>query len=158
MPIYEYICEDCNVIFSFMSKVISPESAPKCPRCSSRSMKKQLSTFSSSSEKADLGTDFDEKRVEHAFDRLLEGAEKLTAENAGEVTSLMESFVKKSGYDYSGKLKEAIKENIDLEPASVNDTLSSDQYLVSRSGGADSKQALVRKSLPPEIDPSIFSM
>ena len=45
MPIYEYACPKCRVIFNFLSKRINPEGLPTCPRCGNKRMTKQLSRF-----------------------------------------------------------------------------------------------------------------
>ncbi len=34
MPIYEFLCSDCNALFNFFSARIDTESAAACPRCS----------------------------------------------------------------------------------------------------------------------------
>ncbi len=33
MPIYEYACPKCRVIFNFLSKRIKPDRLPVCPKC-----------------------------------------------------------------------------------------------------------------------------
>jgi putative FmdB family regulatory protein len=48
MPIYEYICRSCNERFSLLQRVNSPEGEARCPRCSSREVKKVMSSFSCS--------------------------------------------------------------------------------------------------------------
>ena len=45
MPIYEYACPKCRVIFNFLSKRIIPDRLPKCPKCGNQRMKKQMSGF-----------------------------------------------------------------------------------------------------------------
>ena len=45
MPIYEYACSDCRLVFSFLSKRINPESAPACPKCHGTNMTKQVTAF-----------------------------------------------------------------------------------------------------------------
>ncbi len=47
MPIYEFACPKCRVIFNFLSKRINPERLPTCPKCGSKKMLKQMSTFAS---------------------------------------------------------------------------------------------------------------
>ena len=44
MPIYEYNCPDCGNLFSHLHKRLG-EAAPECPKCSSKKVKKQFSTF-----------------------------------------------------------------------------------------------------------------
>src|SRR6516165_8721818 len=45
MPIYEYACPKCRVIFNFLSKRINPEGLPTCPKCGNKRMTKQMSRF-----------------------------------------------------------------------------------------------------------------
>src|SRR5947207_9872034 len=45
MPIYEFACPKCRVIFNFLSKRIEPEHSPTCPKCGNRRMVKQVSRF-----------------------------------------------------------------------------------------------------------------
>lgn len=46
MPIYEFACPKCRVIFNFLSKRVNPERTPDCPRCGNQKMTKQVSAFS----------------------------------------------------------------------------------------------------------------
>jgi putative FmdB family regulatory protein len=45
MPIYEFACPKCRVIFSFLSKRIHPDHLPTCPKCGNRKLTKQVSRF-----------------------------------------------------------------------------------------------------------------
>ena len=45
MPIYEFGCPKCRVIFSFLSKRLNPERLPVCPKCGNRKMEKQLRSY-----------------------------------------------------------------------------------------------------------------
>lgn len=45
MPIYEFSCPKCRVIFSFLSKRVNPDRLPVCPKCGNKKMAKQMSTF-----------------------------------------------------------------------------------------------------------------
>ncbi len=45
MPIYEFACPDCRVIFNFLSKRINPERSPTCPKCGNKRLAKQMSGF-----------------------------------------------------------------------------------------------------------------
>jgi putative FmdB family regulatory protein len=47
MPIYEYICEDCNEHFEKI--VINKQQEITCPKCSSKKAAIQLSVFAASS-------------------------------------------------------------------------------------------------------------
>ncbi len=63
MPIYEYFCKDCNVVFSFMSAKVAPLTPPSCPACNSGELTKQLSAFSIPVNSGVDSKGFDEPRV-----------------------------------------------------------------------------------------------
>jgi len=48
MPIYEYACPKCRVVFNFLSKRINPDRLPTCPKCGNKKMRKQVSRFAMS--------------------------------------------------------------------------------------------------------------
>jgi putative FmdB family regulatory protein len=45
MPIYEFACPKCRVVFSFLSKKVNPTHSPVCPRCGHKKLGKQMSAF-----------------------------------------------------------------------------------------------------------------
>jgi putative FmdB family regulatory protein len=45
MPIYEFSCPKCRVIFNFLSKRVNPDRLPVCPKCGNKKMTKQMSQF-----------------------------------------------------------------------------------------------------------------
>ncbi len=45
MPIYEFACPKCRVIFNFLSKKVNPGHLPTCPRCGNKKMTKEVSRF-----------------------------------------------------------------------------------------------------------------
>ena len=45
MPIYEFYCPDCNTLFNFFSRTINTTKKPKCPRCKTRTLERQMSAF-----------------------------------------------------------------------------------------------------------------
>ncbi len=45
MPIHEFACPKCRVIFSFLSKRLRPDRPPACPKCGNKKMVKQMSGF-----------------------------------------------------------------------------------------------------------------
>lgn len=49
MPIYEYICLKCNENFSLLQSLSPAEKNTECPRCSSKEVKKVISSFSCAS-------------------------------------------------------------------------------------------------------------
>ena len=45
MPIYEFACPKCRVVFNFLSKRVKPDGLPTCPKCGNKKMLKQMSQF-----------------------------------------------------------------------------------------------------------------
>lgn len=45
MPIYEFACPKCRRIFSFLSKRVTPDRLPACPKCGNQKLKKEVSRF-----------------------------------------------------------------------------------------------------------------
>ncbi len=46
MPIYEYLCSDCNQRFELLAKsMASGRSTTRCPKCGSADAQRQLSSF-----------------------------------------------------------------------------------------------------------------
>jgi putative FmdB family regulatory protein len=45
MPIYEFACPKCRVIYNFLSQRINPRRLPVCPKCGHKKLLKQMSSF-----------------------------------------------------------------------------------------------------------------
>ena len=49
MPIYEYICLKCSNTFALLQPIYPAENNTECPKCSSKEVKKVISSFSCAS-------------------------------------------------------------------------------------------------------------
>lgn len=74
MPIYEFACPKCRVIFNFFYKKPEPERLPKCPRCGNRKMTQQLSRFAVSRGATSNGDEPSERSMPHLDDPRIERA------------------------------------------------------------------------------------
>lgn len=45
MPIYEYACDRCRKIYSFLVRNVSSHKRPKCPKCGASGMHRAISPF-----------------------------------------------------------------------------------------------------------------
>lgn len=45
MPIYEYLCDHCHRVYSFMHGTMAGAKTPACPRCRRGVMTRQISRF-----------------------------------------------------------------------------------------------------------------
>jgi putative FmdB family regulatory protein len=101
MPIYEYACPKCRVIFNFLSKRIKPDRLPTCPKCGNKNMAKQMSRFAMSrglkepvaKAEGEAGEgpmpDFDDPRVERAMMELERDMEHLDENNPKHMAHMM---------------------------------------------------------------------
>ena len=101
MPIYEYACPKCRVIFNFLSKRISPDRLPVCPKCGNKKMTRQMSRFafsrglkepaaSPAGEGGDMPMpDFDDPRVERAMTELERDMEHMDENNPRHMAQMM---------------------------------------------------------------------
>ena len=101
MPIYEYACPKCRVIFNFLSKRLKPGRSPACPKCGNRKMAKQVSRFALSRRLKEPAAktqsegsegpmpDLDDPRVEHAMMELERDMEHLDENNPKHMAHMM---------------------------------------------------------------------
>lgn len=101
MPIYEYACPKCRVVFNFLSKRINPDRLPVCPKCGNKKMLKQMSRFAMSrglkepaaaSEGENAGEpmpDLADPRVERAMMELERDMEHLDENNPKHMAHMM---------------------------------------------------------------------
>lgn len=101
MPIYEYACPKCRVIFNFLSKRVNPDHLPTCPKCGNKQMRKQLSRFAMTrglkepAAKSDAAgeeppmPDFEDPRVERAMSELERDMDHLDENNPKHMAHMM---------------------------------------------------------------------
>jgi putative FmdB family regulatory protein len=101
MPIYEFACPKCRVIFNFLSKRINPDRLPTCPKCGNKKLTKQMSRFAMSrglKENAapDTGNEgeegmpnFDDPRVARAMEEIERDMPHLDENNPRHMAHMM---------------------------------------------------------------------
>lgn len=106
MPIYEFACPKCRVIFNFLSKRITPDGLPTCPKCGNRRMVKQVSHFAMSRGLKDPGSagdkdgsdggeampDMDDPRVMRAMNELERDMEHMDENNPRHMAQMMKKM------------------------------------------------------------------
>src|SRR2546421_214703 len=100
MPIYEYACPKCRVVFNFLSKRIDPKRLPTCPKGGNKKMLKQVSHLAMSrglkepaAKAEDAGgeptPDFEDPRLERAMMELERDMEHLDENNPKHMAHMM---------------------------------------------------------------------
>lgn len=109
MPIFEYLCPECNRIYSFLSMRLRPEREPVCPRCGSSRLTRVPSAFAvqstrkSSAEpssapgrsEGDEGAGLSSMEAEAM--RMLEGMDEKDAEDPRVMSRMMRRLAEASG-------------------------------------------------------------
>ena len=63
MPIYEFFCDKCNTIFNFFSRSVNTTKRPKCPKCRTRTLSRQVSMFAVTGREAERIDDNDPRQA-----------------------------------------------------------------------------------------------
>src|SRR5881394_773286 len=104
MPIYEYACPKCRVIFNFLSKRVNPDRLPACPKCGNKKMSRQVSQFAmprglkepaaATSGDAEEGPmpDMDDPRVMRAMSEMERDMEHLDENNPKHMAHMMKKM------------------------------------------------------------------
>lgn len=113
MPIYEFLCQDCNTIFSFLSRQINTDKRPACPKCGRKEIDRQLSTFAVIGKaKEENGDDplagLDETKMGHALEGLMREAEGMNEDDPRQMAQLMRKFSDKTGISLGEPMENAI--------------------------------------------------
>lgn len=113
MPIYEFYCPACHVIFSFYAKTVNTAAKPLCPRCGGE-LQRRVSSFSvadgarrrrSDVEALPLST----QRLQEGMQRLEREVTRLKDEDPAQARRMLQNFRRMTGvrfnemFDSSGR-------------------------------------------------------
>ena len=112
MPIYEFYCADCNMIFNFFSPTVNTSKKPKCPRCKTKTLSRQVSRFAVTG-KAKEGSDLDdlpldEAKVEKAMQALAGEADKINEDDPRQAANMMRKLSDMTGLKLGRGMEEAL--------------------------------------------------
>ena len=110
MPIYEFYCPDCHMIFSFHSSRIDTETRPDCPRCGRAELERQVSLFSvvRGLEEESL-PDVDEAALERAVSTLAGQEEAFDSDDPRQAARAMREFYRAGGLDLGPGAEEYLR-------------------------------------------------
>jgi putative FmdB family regulatory protein len=113
MPIYEFYCDDCNTIFNFFSKTVNTKKKPKCPKCKTRTLTRQISLVAFTGKaKEEGGLDdlpFDESKMERAMQMLASEADKMNEDDPKQAANLMRKLSDMTGLKLGEGMDEALR-------------------------------------------------
>ncbi|MEN8190498.1 MAG: zinc ribbon domain-containing protein [Thermodesulfobacteriota bacterium] len=163
MPIYEFYCGQCNVLFNFYSSRINTTSRPDCPRCGRKELERRMSTFATIGKATEEGDDplggMDESKMEQAFESLMKDAEGLNEDDPRQMATLMRKFSDKTGINLGDPMEEAISrmeqgEDPEQVEREMGDLLEGDDAF----SFEGLKKAAGKKQRPPIQDDKLYDL
>ena len=116
MPIYEFYCSECHMIFNFYSKTINTEKKPLCPRCGKVQLERWMSVFATVKNRSDSESDdempfpdLDESKMEKAMDVLAREAEHMNEDDPRQAANLMRKLTDMTGLKLGPGMEEALR-------------------------------------------------
>jgi len=116
MPVYEFLCGDCNKIYSFHSFRVQTEKIPTCPKCGAEDLRKVPSRFGvSASRKAggeeleEGGADVDDPRMEREMMRLAAELEHMDESDPRQMAMAVRRMTEIAGEPVTPAMEEMIR-------------------------------------------------
>jgi putative FmdB family regulatory protein len=162
MPIYEFYCERCHMIFNFYSRRINTDKEPLCPRCGRIKLARQMSPFAvvrGHKEDSDSGLpDMDESKLEQAMAALSGEAERLNEDDPRQAAQLMRKLTQMTGLRLGSGMEEALRrmeagedpEQIEAELGGLLD--GEDPFVMEGKSGPS------RDQRPPRRDDTLYEL
>ena len=163
MPIYEFYCKDCHMIFNFFSRSINTEKRPICPKCGKLKLDRQMSIFSTGRnlKEGDEETpmpDMDESKMEQAMNLLAKEADHMDENDPRQAANLMRKLTDMTGLNLGPSMEEALKrmeagEDPEQIEADMGDLLEEEEPF-----SLKEKSAKLLKSRPPKKDDRLYDL
>ncbi|MCP3678608.1 MAG: zinc ribbon domain-containing protein [Deltaproteobacteria bacterium] len=150
MPIYEFYCSGCHMIFNFFSKTVNTTKIPPCPKCEKKKLERRVSLFSTASgekKETDEGVaDIDESKVEKAMGLLANEADGMDENDPRQAAQLMRKLTDMTGVNLNPQMEEALGrmeagEDPDAIEAEMGDMLEGEEpFTLKQKGGRRKKR------------------
>ncbi len=165
MPIYEFYCSNCHTLYNFLSRKIDTKKIPSCPECNKFELEKKISLFSISkglSENEDVSLpNIDESKMEKVIHDLAGEADTINENDPKQVGKLMRKLYNSTGLSLGPGMEEAILrletgEDPDKIEHELGDVIESEDPF--SSSIKSTIKSIAKKSLPPNIDETLYEM
>ena len=162
MPVYEFYCSNCNMIFNFFSKSVNTEKRPSCPKCQKTILERRMSVFATPQKRDEEGDmplpDLDEGKMEKAMNLLAREAEHINEDDPRQAANLMRKLTDMTGLNLGPGMEEALTrmeagedpENIEAE---MGDILEGEEPF-----GIKEKLSRLSKTRPPKVDDKLYEL
>jgi putative FmdB family regulatory protein len=162
MPIYEFYCKKCHMLFNFFSSTINTEKRPLCPKCGKVKLERRMSLFArvknrGESEETPL-PDLDESKMEQAMGLLAKEAETMDENDPRQAANLMRKLSDMTGLNMGPGMEEALRrmeagEDPDQIEEEMGDLLEGEDPF-----SFGEKRALSPRRRPPLKDETLYEL
>lgn len=116
MPIYEFYCENCKIIFNFFSVKVDTKTTPTCPKCKNVKLKRKPALFATLKHKGEEEPlppalqNIDEEKMEKAMGELMSEFSDMEEmpEDPKEASRFMKRFTELTGMKMGPKWEEML--------------------------------------------------
>ncbi len=167
MPIYEFYCSDCHMIFNFFSRRINVDKRPSCPKCGRPELEKRMSIFAISKKRNSPEDDnpfgnIDESKLEQAMMSLASEAENIDENDPRQAAKFMRKLFDSAGLEIGGTIEEAISRmEAGEDPEKIEEEMGDlldDDDIFKNIGTKKAIKGLKRKYLPPTVDDTLYEL
>lgn len=117
MPIYEYACDRCRMVFQFFFRSAASRKKPACPRCGNRRILRLMSGFAvvggarePQGEEGPAGMpDVDPARLDAAMSKLTREMASVDEDDPRQMGRLMRKLIEETGTDLGRDMDAAIR-------------------------------------------------
>jgi putative FmdB family regulatory protein len=162
MPIYEFYCKKCHMVFNFFSNAVNTEKKPLCPRCKKVKLDRKLSVFSTPSGRGDDDEmplpDMDESKMEQAMNLLASEAQSIDENDPRQAANLMRKLTDMTGMNLGPGMEEALTrmesgEDPEQIEAEMGDLLEEEEPFSFKE-----RSSATKKRRPPRIDEKLYDL
>lgn len=165
MPIYEFYCSDCNMLFNFFSKTMNTQKRPLCPRCGQVELERRMSLFATAKRREGEGgdndtplPDLDESKMERAMELLTREAEGLDENDPRQAARLMRKLTDMTGLSLGSGMEEALNrmeagEDPESIEAEMGDLMEEEEPFVLKDKGPKGGGRR-----PPRVDERLYDL
>ena len=117
MPIYEFYCPACHMVFSFLARSMNNSSVPACPKCNRKKLDKKVSRFAiskglkESDSTPDPFENIDEAKMEQLMAEMAPHLDENSdgPEDPRQMASLMKKMFDMTGMQPNDSMLEAMR-------------------------------------------------
>jgi putative FmdB family regulatory protein len=169
LPIYEFYCPDCHMLFSFLSRTVNTTKRPICPRCRKKKLQRQVSLFATRGKgytglegEGEMEGGFDESRMEKAMESMAQKMEGINPDDPRAAAAVMRQLSKEAGFEFQGTMAEALSrmeagEDPDAIEAELGDAMDDDEPFVDATGKPGGRRGR-GTLLAPQRDDTLYDM